>query len=140
MKQILNKLITLERDVVAEKGPFLLFALFLREDAPNRWDFVVSAPWIEKDKMYSYRYFSDHLQSRLEREEVILLSRIVLIDENNPALEDIHEEFQVEHGLIKVYNREFFGLQMDRAYIITSAPLRTSTIAQSCELNLSFSS
>lgn len=38
MKTLIEKLATLEQEVSAEKGAFLLFALFLREDAPNVWD------------------------------------------------------------------------------------------------------
>ena len=119
-KKLLQKFIALERDVVAEKGRFILFALFLREYAPGRWDFVVSAPWVKGDKMPIYRYFATQLQSRLDPEEMVMLARIVLIDKDNPGLEAVHEAVTVEHGLVQIWNREFFGLQMERAYIITS--------------------
>lgn len=108
--------------MVAEKGRFLLFALFLREYAPNVWDFVVSAPWLKADKMATYRYFATQLQSRLEPQELILLSRIVLIDEDNPALEAIHEAVTVEHSMVEIRHRDFFGLPIEQAYIITSTP------------------
>lgn len=41
-----TKLGRLEAKVSAQKGPFALFALFMREDVPDRWDLVISAPWI----------------------------------------------------------------------------------------------
>ncbi|MGB0385934.1 MAG: hypothetical protein ACPGWR_14030 [Ardenticatenaceae bacterium] len=121
-KKLLQKFVALERDLVAQKGRFLLFALFLREYAPNRWDFVVSAPWLKGDKLTIYRYFATHLQSRLEPEEMVMLARIVLIDKDNPGLEAVHDAVTVEHGLVQIWNREYFGLQMERAYIITSTP------------------
>ena len=33
-----------------ERGDLDFFGLILREDAPNVWDLVVSAPWAEADK------------------------------------------------------------------------------------------
>ncbi len=36
--------------MAAEKGAFDLFALFLREDAPNKWDLLIAADWIDQDK------------------------------------------------------------------------------------------
>jgi hypothetical protein len=121
-KKTLQKFLALERDVVAEKGGFLLFGLFLREYAPSVWDFVVSAPWLKTDELATYRYFATRLQSRLEPQELVLLSRIVLIDKDNPGLEAVHDAVTVEHGMIQIWNREFFGFQMERAYIITSTP------------------
>jgi len=47
MKELVEKPRKLEAEIAAEKGPFLLFALFLRQDAADRWDLVVAAPWIE---------------------------------------------------------------------------------------------
>ena len=130
-KKLLQKFLALERDVVAEKGRFILFALFLREYGVGSWDFVVSAPWLKRDELASYRYFATHLQSRLEPEEMLMLARIVLIDKDNPGLEEVHDTVTVEHGLVQIWNREFFGLQMERAYIITSRP-----DAQPVEANL----
>ena len=130
-KKLLQKFLALERDVVAEKGRFILFALFLREYGSGSWDFVVSAPWLKTDELATYRYFATKLQSRLEPQEMLMLARIVLIDKDNPGLEAVHEAATVEHGLVQIWNREFFGLEMERAYIITSTP-----DAQPVEANL----
>jgi hypothetical protein len=40
----------LEEALAAEHGPFTLFALFLREGAPDVWDVVVAAAWIDRDE------------------------------------------------------------------------------------------
>jgi len=121
-KKLLQKFLALERDLIAEKGGFLLFALFLREYAPNVWDFVVSAPWLKTDELATYRYFATQLQSRLEPQEMLLLARIVLIDKDNPGLEEVHDAVTVEHGMVEIWHRDFFGLPMERVYIITSTP------------------
>ena len=41
---------SLEAEIAQKKGDFSLFALFLREDAPDRWDLLVSAPWASSNK------------------------------------------------------------------------------------------
>jgi hypothetical protein len=44
MKELLGKFVELEQRLSQERGEFSLFALFLREDASDKWDLVVSAP------------------------------------------------------------------------------------------------
>lgn len=120
MRKFLEKLIAIERTMAAERGPFTLFALFLREDAPRVWDLVLSAPWTDGNKLENYRYVDKHLRAHLQPKEMMFFSRIVLIDEDNPGLEDVLLEGEVEHGLCELYHREFFGLQIKHAYIITA--------------------
>ena len=38
MKELLKKLVSIERDISAEKGGFFLFGLFLWEDGVGWWD------------------------------------------------------------------------------------------------------
>ena len=103
-----------------EKGPFLLFALILREDAPDLWDLVVSAPWIESNKAKALAYIASKVKEALPEEEITKLSRIALIDPNNPALEAVQKTIHVEHGLTDVQDSVFFGLPIRHAYIVTS--------------------
>lgn len=35
--ELVDKFSVLESHIAEEKGPFALFALFMREDAPDRW-------------------------------------------------------------------------------------------------------
>lgn len=120
MKQLIEKLVSLERQISTEKGEFSLFALFLREDAPNKWDLVASAPWIETGKKETLDYFAKLLRSSLDLQELLSLSRIVLIDLNNPGLKAIHKDIRVEHGIVEIKDSNFFGLDIKHAYIITS--------------------
>lgn len=120
MRQLAEKLVSLEKEIASEKGPFSLFALFLREESPNRWDLVVSASWIKADEVSALRYMVNNIQSHLNLEESIFISRIIFIDENNPALEAIHRSISTEHTITEVRNSIFFGLDIRYAYIITS--------------------
>ena len=123
MKQLAEKLVSLEHEVSSEKGDFALFALFLREDVQDRWDLVASASWIEVNKKKALDYLAKRLQSHLphlQPQELLNISRIVFVDEDNPALQAIRRAMRVEGGITEVKDSNFFGLQIKHAYIITS--------------------
>ncbi len=130
MRRIVTKFIAVEREMEEEHGPFVLFALFLPEDAPQDWDLVVSAPWEFEDKLDFLRYVTDKLKKHLSRDEYLKLSRIVPIPCNEPGLEAVYELAQVEHGTVELRDETFFGLEIKRAYVITS---RRPDSAAPCE-------
>jgi hypothetical protein len=131
MKELLDKLKSLELKLSKENGAFNLFALFLREEAEDRWDIVVSASWLESNNKKSFDYLAKELKSNLTNQELLLISRIVVMDEGNPGLEAINRAFHVEHGLADVRDSNFFGLQIKHAYIITSTRKVPEKITQS---------
>ncbi len=120
MKDIVEKLKQQEQRMAQEKGPFDLFALFLREDAPDKWDLLVAAEWIEQDKQEVLKYISTALQEVLIPDELLKLSRIVIIDENNPALDAFQKAVNIEHGITEIRDSNFFGLQIKHVYLVTS--------------------
>jgi hypothetical protein len=120
MKEIVKKLVQAEQEMAGEKGRFLVFALFLREDAPDLWDVVVAAPWVARNKSKSLKYISSKLGEVLEPNEVTKLSRIVIIEPDNPSLAVLRQAIHVEHGTAEIKDSNFFGLQIKHAYLITS--------------------
>lgn len=120
MREFIEKIMKVEREISAEKGPFILFALFQREDSSDYWDLVAAADWIGKDKADPLRYIANHLKKNLKPDEMINLSRIVLIDSDNPALDAVHKAVSIEHGDFEIKDSNFFGLQIKHAHIITS--------------------
>src|SRR5439155_10861091 len=102
MKQIIEKLAFLEHDIASEKDEFSLFALFLREDADDKWDLLASAPWLDANKRESLEYLVNQLRTRLDTKELLSLSRVVLLEKDNPALQAIHKEIKVRHGIAEV--------------------------------------
>ncbi len=133
MKQIVEKLQKEEADMAAEKGAFDLFALFLREDAPNKWDLLIAADWIDQDKAGAIKYVAGKVQHALSKEELLLLSKIVIIEENNSALAAFQGAFYVEHGLTEIQNSNLFGLQINHAFLITSKR-RNSSLTEASRL------
>ena len=120
MEQMVEKLASLEREVASEKGEFSLFGLFLREDAQDRWDLLVSAPWLEASKMDGLRYLSGKLQPRLDARERLLLSKVVILEKDNQVLAAVQRTVSTSHTTVEVEDSVFFGMQFRRAYVITS--------------------
>lgn len=110
----------LESRIAQERGDFTLFALFLREDVPDRWDLIVSAPWIGSDKQDALNYFVGQIKALLGPEDLTSLSRIVIVDPDDVAVQNLNRAISVEHGKAEVRDSNFFGLPIKHAYIITS--------------------
>jgi hypothetical protein len=118
--EVIKNFARLERQIAREKGDFNLFALFMREDAPDRWDLVVAAPWVGDDKEASVRYFVAEIKSKLGGADLTNLSRIVLVDPADVRVRNLNRAVGVEHGAVEVKDSSFFGLPVKHAYIITS--------------------
>ncbi len=129
MKDSVAKFREIELLMSTEKGAFNLFALFLREDSPNKWDLVVSAPWIKAHDKETLDYFAKHLRSKLQPDELVSLSRVALLDEDNPALEKVRRAISIEHGSSEITNNNFFGMLIKHGFIITSKRDTASTTA-----------
>src|SRR3954466_14542756 len=89
MRDLAEKLRGLERTLSEEKGPFNLFALFLREDAPDVWDLVVAAKWIEDDRPAALLDISKRVRAFLRQDEITKISRVVIVERTDPALKAI---------------------------------------------------
>jgi len=120
MKEQIEKLRKVERSLSESKGEFELFALFLREDSPDRWDLLVSADWARNNKKGSIHTITEEVRKELSDHELLMLSRIVILDKNDAALKDINRAFRVEHGLAELSDSNLFGLGIKHAYLITS--------------------
>ena len=110
----------LEASLSKERGGFVLFALFLRDGSPNRWDLMVSAPWLPEDRNETVNYLVEQIKSRLSAQDLVGLSRIIVIDPRNSALQNFARWFDVEHGRMEAHDADFFGLTIRHAFIITS--------------------
>lgn len=126
MKELAMKLQELERSLSDTQGAFELFALFLREDAPDKWDLVISSDWASRDKKSAVSLIAEKIKLSLSAEEKIKLSRIIVLNKGEPALNALHGAMQVEHGLAEISNSNFNGLAIKHAYLITSKRANTS--------------
>ena len=98
----------------------MLFALFMREDVPDRWDLIVAAPWVGSEKSGAVDYFVDQIKSQLGLQDLTRLARIVVVDPEDAAVQALNRTIQIEHGGVEVRDIHFSGLPIKHAFIITS--------------------
>jgi hypothetical protein len=113
-------LLQVERSISAEKGPFALFALFLREEAPEKWDLVISAPWIEENKGPALKLISERIKTSVAPSDLPIISRIVVADPADPAVDAINRAISTEHSAMEIRDSTFFGHRMKHAHIFAS--------------------
>ncbi len=111
-------------EVSAERGEFVLFGVFLREEAQDKWDLVISAPWLEEGKLKALGEFVEKAASIVGEEELLTFSRIVTLNHDDPNLNMILENIKVDNGPLELWNRDFFGLEIKHAYILRATRTR----------------
>lgn len=127
MRDYAEKFKAIESEISEQKGPFNLFALFLREGSPSAWDLLINAPWADDDKSEALKLIAKRVTDQLGSSGMTYLSRIVLIEPDNPGFEAITKAFSAEHSWIEVKESNFFGLQIEHAYIVTSRRPESAT-------------
>ena len=120
MREQAIKLQSVEKTLSDSKGPFELFALFLREDAPNKWDLLISSDWARNDKKAALNVIISEIQKVLSQQELLMLSRLIILEKDDAALNALHSAMHVEHGMAEISDSNFNGLAIKHAYLITS--------------------
>lgn len=108
VSQLTDDFKRLESKIARQKGSFALFALFLRDDAPDRWDLIASAPWFGNDRSSTLNYFVSEIKANLGPGALTNLARIVLLDPQDVAVQNLNRTIQVEHGNTEVRDSSFF--------------------------------
>jgi hypothetical protein len=124
-KIFLQKLNALETELSHQKGDFVLFGVFLRDGSPDRWDVVVSAPWLDEDDNESLRFMVKQIQAKIELPELLLVATVLILDPSQEFVQEMNDEVRVEHGNVKITDYIFNGMSIERAHIITSKPVAT---------------
>jgi len=120
LASLLKKLLKLERECSIEKGPFTVFGLFLREEAPNRWDLVVSADWLDRDDRSLLVYLARKMTALLASSERIMVARIAIMSPKDDFIQTVLDSVRIEHGLEQLGQGEFGQVSIERAFVITS--------------------
>ena len=123
MKEIIEKLKKILIELDNEKGPVLFYALFLREDSPNKWDLIVSSDWLESINIDSYRIVTNKIQNGFSQNELLQISRVVVLDENDPMMIFLRSSFNVIGDASMEFSNcelssEFFKFPIKHAYIL----------------------
>lgn len=126
MNKSVADFVRLEKSISAKRGKFSLFALFEREDLPNRWDLVVSAPWALNQSSVS-NYLLKQIESTIGNDKLVELSRIVVVPPDQPAVKALNRAMHVEHSSAEITNSDFFGVRIKHGFLITSQSLASPT-------------
>lgn len=120
MINLVNKLKAIELKLSQEKGSFKLFGLFLRSDVENKWDILVSANWIGDERKKFLDTIVTLINSEVEASELTDISRLIILNPDEPIVRTINTLINVEHGDV-VFNNNIVGnIRIEKAIIITS--------------------
>jgi hypothetical protein len=105
--------------ILRDKGDLDFFGLILREDAPDVWDLVVSAPWAEADTWSALQYLSNVVKAELEPAELLQLSRVVILEKGNPVLQALLAALAVTGDSVAEYRDSTVGgIHFRHAYVL----------------------
>ena len=119
MSAVAEKLRQIEIEISADKGDFNLFALIEREDSLGKWDIVVAAKWIDRERKELINNIALKVREKLSKDEQLMLSRIVTLSPSDTLVRNLNM-IAVEHGMVKLSNNNFNGIIIKEAYLITS--------------------
>lgn len=120
MKSLIDKFATVEKNISDEKTGFVLFALFLREEAQDKWDLVLSAKWFEDDKKKTLDYIVKKIKNKLKLQNMTRISRIILLHPFDQFVKTINNAIKIEHGKTEIIDCQFNNIFIKHAFIITS--------------------
>jgi hypothetical protein len=120
MSPFIKKFFPIERTIAQEKGDFKLFALFEREDVQGIWDVVLAADWLPGEEMKSLRYVFGKIRAVLDKKEFLKISKVVLLDVNEPFLKELDDFLDDFHNPRVLTNAVINGMSFKTGYIIVS--------------------
>ena len=109
--------------LLQSRGDLRLFALVLREGSAGLWDVVVSAPWADTNLDEALRYVSSVVASTVDPNELLRVSRVVILEEGNPVLSAFLDAAASSSGELR--DRDLGGIEARQVFILHS-PLLVS--------------
>jgi hypothetical protein len=85
MTGLFRKLAAYAADSAEKRGAYVLFALVMPVERPHGWDLLVSADWMRGSTRDEIERISSELDEYLSIDEKLELSRIVVLDPDNPV-------------------------------------------------------
>jgi hypothetical protein len=119
-RELIEKFIKIDKEIWQEKDTLYLFGLFLRQDAPNKWDLVISAKWLSDNIRVDVNYIVNKIRKYIPKEEGVILSRIVLLKKDNKLVSNINMAFDIKNNAAECKDCVFNNILIKHAYVITS--------------------
>ena len=126
MKHLIGKIKNAIEVLEKECGHSLkICALVLREDPLEKWDIIVSEPWLNPKEMESYNIVSSKIQKQLDSSELVQFSRIVILDHNDPVVTYLRSLQTITNGGFEELKAdelsERFKFNIKKAFLLRSS-------------------
>jgi hypothetical protein len=107
--------------IQSERGGVVLFGLFEREDSPQKWDLVISAPWVVPNRKAAVDGIVIRLHTLFKPEELTFLSRVIALSPTDGFVLQVTGALGVTGGAVThVQDSWFNGMVLHNAVILQS--------------------
>jgi hypothetical protein len=111
------------RRIIADRGYLIFLALFEREDNPGWWDLLIAGGGLRSDTLADYEYVGRILRDELPRNELIRLSKFVLLPDDYEPAQKLARKVQIDDGEpIELEDFRFYQFFIRRALIFQLVP------------------
>lgn len=118
-----------ETAIASMQSQFVLFVLAEREEAPGKWDLLVSAPWLDTNRQ-GVQQMVDLLKPYLADTDWLALASITPLAPTLEYVQWIARKYDIQHGNQEVINTFWDSLFIPRGYVITANPSPAPVTAQ----------
>jgi len=112
---IIDKLQGLLSNIISLKKKVSLFVVIRREDA-DTWDLVFGGDKI--DTKINLDLITANMNRIFEKNEIVLFSRLTLLNSDHPFLDSINKTFTKGGGLMKIENTRIDNIFVKDAHLI----------------------
>jgi len=102
MSNLIEKFQKIVTDISTNKGTLNLFALSYRENDSQTFDLLISARWINIDDFNFLKYIENLLKQELDSNDILKISRIVLLDPEETSVKAITNCFYINEGNLTI--------------------------------------
>ena len=119
-----------EKAIASTQGQFVLFVLAEREEAPGKWDLLVSALWLDTNRQ-GVQQMVNLLKPYLTESDWLALASITPLAPTVEYVQWIARKYNIQHDNQEVIDTFWDNLFIPRGYIITASPSAAPVAAQS---------
>jgi len=123
----IDNLVAASRKALAkclERGDVRFFGLMLPDESDALWDIVVSAAWMDGDVSAGIRAVSGLMMEFAGPDDMLWVSRVVVLGANYPYLRALLGAFSVMDGEAHVKESFINGVSVKEAYVLRCAHTR----------------
>jgi len=128
MLTLFEKIAAVAAETARERGAFTLFAIMHRADAPDWWDLVVAAPWLDAEGMKDYRYFARKLGKFLDWDQTPRLSHVSILKLDNPVVRALLASRDLEVGKVCAINEPAGPVEFDKGFLVARKAMKLAAV------------